>query len=177
MTIKQENILKAALELFAERGYNGTSTSKIAKKAGVSEGLIFRHFENKKGLLDAIIKLGEEKAYLFLNPILNELIPEKLIRGAIELPFAIPVEEHNFWRLQFKVKWEVGYYDAAKEKIMDGKLQKVLENAFKKMTYPQPKLEADYLIFIIEAIFGAILQGTLKNPTAMKRFLLGKYFP
>ena len=47
MTDKQEKILQAALELFAKEGFKGTSTNKIAKKAGVSEGLIFRHFENK----------------------------------------------------------------------------------------------------------------------------------
>ena len=44
MTEKQENILKAALQLFAKEGFYATSTSKVAKLAGVSEGLIFRHF-------------------------------------------------------------------------------------------------------------------------------------
>ncbi len=62
MTDKKEKILQAALELFAEEGFKPTSTSKIAKKAGVSEGLIFSHFCNKDGLLQAIIKEGEEQA-------------------------------------------------------------------------------------------------------------------
>ncbi|MEM6542898.1 MAG: helix-turn-helix domain-containing protein, partial [Bacteroidota bacterium] len=56
MTAKQEKILNAALELFAHEGYNVVSTSKIAQKAGVSEGLIFRHFESKQGLLNAILQ-------------------------------------------------------------------------------------------------------------------------
>ena len=51
MTEKQENILNTALELFAKDGYDATSTSKIAKCAGVSEGLIFRHYGSKDGLL------------------------------------------------------------------------------------------------------------------------------
>ena len=42
MTEKQEQILKTALQLFAEKGYDGTSTAKVAKAAGVSEGLIFQ---------------------------------------------------------------------------------------------------------------------------------------
>ena len=61
MTSKKENILNAALELFALEGYYATSTSAIAKKAGVSEGLIFRHFKNKEGLLEAIFQMGEEQ--------------------------------------------------------------------------------------------------------------------
>ncbi|MFT5243346.1 MAG: AcrR family transcriptional regulator, partial [Psychroserpens sp.] len=43
MTDKKEQILKSALELFANEGVNATSTNKIAKYAAVSEGLIFRH--------------------------------------------------------------------------------------------------------------------------------------
>ena len=45
---KKEQILNAALELFANDGFTATSTSKVAKRAGVSEGLIFRHFGNKR---------------------------------------------------------------------------------------------------------------------------------
>ena len=45
MTEKQESILQAALKLFATEGYASTSTNKVAKVAGVSEGLIFHHFK------------------------------------------------------------------------------------------------------------------------------------
>lgn len=54
MSEKQKNIVKAAIELFAERGFSATSTSEIAKRAGVAEGTIFRHYKTKKDLLMAI---------------------------------------------------------------------------------------------------------------------------
>ncbi|ENJ9653330.1 TetR/AcrR family transcriptional regulator [Clostridium botulinum] len=47
---KKEAILKAALEEFATRGYEKASTNKIVEKAGVSKGLLFHYFGNKKGL-------------------------------------------------------------------------------------------------------------------------------
>lgn len=53
---KQLNILQAAIEMFAEKGYAATSTSEIAKRAGVAEGTIFRHYKTKKDLLLAIVK-------------------------------------------------------------------------------------------------------------------------
>ncbi|MGE6257790.1 TetR/AcrR family transcriptional regulator [Heyndrickxia sporothermodurans] len=55
MTEKQKRILEAAVEIFSEKGYSATSTSEIAKKAGVAEGTIFRHYKTKKDLLLAII--------------------------------------------------------------------------------------------------------------------------
>lgn len=45
------HILQTALRLFAERGISATSTRRIAKEAGVSEGLIFHHFPKKRDLL------------------------------------------------------------------------------------------------------------------------------
>jgi AcrR family transcriptional regulator len=47
-------ILEAAADLFAERGYNGTTTRAIAEKAGVNEVTIFRRFDNKRGILVAL---------------------------------------------------------------------------------------------------------------------------
>lgn len=55
LTKKQKSILEAATELFAEKGYAGTSTSEIANKAEVAEGTIFKHFKSKKGLLLSIV--------------------------------------------------------------------------------------------------------------------------
>ncbi|WP_181519918.1 TetR/AcrR family transcriptional regulator [Anoxybacillus ayderensis] len=53
---KQMKILQAAIDMFAEKGYAATSTSEIAKRAGVAEGTIFRHYKTKKDLLLAIVK-------------------------------------------------------------------------------------------------------------------------
>lgn len=55
MTPKQAKILQAAIELFARKGYFNTSTNEIAKLAGVAEGTIFRHYQTKKELLEAIL--------------------------------------------------------------------------------------------------------------------------
>lgn len=48
LTEKQKKIIIAAIESFSEKGYAATSTSEIAKKAGVAEGTIFRHYKTKK---------------------------------------------------------------------------------------------------------------------------------
>jgi AcrR family transcriptional regulator len=48
-------IRDAALQLFAERGFAGATTQEIARKADVSETLLFRHFGGKANLYDAVV--------------------------------------------------------------------------------------------------------------------------
>lgn len=57
MTAKEstrELIFSAAFELISEKGLSGTSTREIAKRAGVAEVTIFRHFTNKETLFRQI---------------------------------------------------------------------------------------------------------------------------
>ncbi|MDF2946657.1 MAG: TetR family transcriptional regulator [Bacillales bacterium] len=55
LTPKQKLILQSAIEVFSEKGYAAASTNEIAKKAGVAEGTIFRHYATKKKLLISIV--------------------------------------------------------------------------------------------------------------------------
>ena len=50
---RRQSIIDAALDLFAEKGFNGTRTREIAQKAGISETLIFQHFKSKEELYRA----------------------------------------------------------------------------------------------------------------------------
>jgi len=51
---RRSQILAAALEVFAERGFHGARTRELAERAGVSEALLFRHFPTKTALIRAI---------------------------------------------------------------------------------------------------------------------------
>ncbi|WP_027399678.1 TetR/AcrR family transcriptional regulator [Anaerovorax odorimutans] len=49
------SILQAAVEVFGKKGFNGATTKEIAKAAGISEGTIFRHFQNKTEILYEVV--------------------------------------------------------------------------------------------------------------------------
>jgi len=53
-----DRILLAAKRLFAESGYENTSTVAIARDAGTSESQLMKHFGSKQGLLVAIFDRG-----------------------------------------------------------------------------------------------------------------------
>jgi AcrR family transcriptional regulator len=52
---RRNQIVAVAAELFASRGFSGTTTKEIADHAGVSEAIIFRHFASKDKLYAAIL--------------------------------------------------------------------------------------------------------------------------
>lgn len=173
MTEKQEKILAAALELFAREGFKVTSTSKIAKHAGVSEGLIFRHFTNKEGLLDAIIQSGEERAKLLFTDLVMEVDPKKMLKKYIELAtdLANNQSESDFWKLQFKIKWETEQYGAHKiEPILQA-----LTRAFEQLGNEQPLQEAMHLIICMDGMAAHYFLNKSFDLKAQVGLLMRKY--
>jgi AcrR family transcriptional regulator len=58
---KRADVLQAALELIAERGFHGAPMAEIAAKAGVAAGTIYRYFENKDLLITELHRELEER--------------------------------------------------------------------------------------------------------------------
>ena len=57
---RKRQIIQATLDMFVERGYYGTKTSQISKRADISEGLLFHYFPTKEILLEELINIGLE---------------------------------------------------------------------------------------------------------------------
>jgi len=66
---RRRQILDAAMQCFAQHGYAGTTTKKVATAASISEGLLFRHFATKAQLHAAILEEACET-----DPDLNRLL-------------------------------------------------------------------------------------------------------
>lgn len=75
---RQMRILEAAVDMFGEKGYASTSTSEIAKRAGVAEGTIFRYYKTKKNLLLAVVMptLTKFVAPFFVQAFAKEVLEE-----------------------------------------------------------------------------------------------------
>ena len=54
-------ILDAALDLFVERGFHGTAVPLVAERAGIAAGTIYRHFESKEALVNALYRGWKER--------------------------------------------------------------------------------------------------------------------
>ena len=75
----KNRILDAAQQLFARRGYAGTTTRDLAQSAGMAEGTLFRHFENKKAILIAVVTRGWVEVLTDLLTALSEMSSYKAV--------------------------------------------------------------------------------------------------
>lgn len=77
-----DKIMTAAIDLMAEKGYNGVSTQEIATTAGLSEKTLFRHFGSKQNLLETAFDrfhYAEEMRNLFNEKLVFDLPADLLL--------------------------------------------------------------------------------------------------
>src|SRR5262249_56762943 len=55
---RRKTILRAAVEVFARKGYHGCRIADVAREAGVAYGLVYHYFKNKEELLQLVFETG-----------------------------------------------------------------------------------------------------------------------
>lgn len=89
-TDKRERILRAAIRVFARKGFYATRVSEIAKAAGVADGTIYLYFKNKDDVLVSIFEDGIGRLLLALREeTAGELSASERIERAIELQLGL----------------------------------------------------------------------------------------
>lgn len=100
-------ILEAALHVFAEEGYHASSVSRIAKRAGISKGLMYNYFESKK---DVLVQLASEifdHAISMMNIQPNEKVDDARLEEMIRLSVDIALQEPKKWRLYMSLAFQM----------------------------------------------------------------------
>jgi len=174
----KEIILRTALRLFAEQGYDRTPTSRIAREANVSEGLIFRHYGNKAGLLEAIIRLGAGQVHESMMPYERGADPREAIALHIRESFRFVREQADFWRLVHQMRHQPAVRQSAEAQIGEFQQQVAarLTDQFQMLGAAQPEQEALLLFALIDGITLQYLQTPDTYPLdTIQHFLIQKY--
>lgn len=171
MTEKKEKILKSALFLFATYGYDSISTARIAKRARVSEALIFKHYRKKIQLLDAVVAYGQEGFKSIITDVILEAKPEKTITKFIELAFKIKDSELLTWKLEYKLRLN----PTVNINTFQKPIHTSLSEAFQLLKIKNPKIEAQLLMHTIDGIILNQLSGEIKNQNKLRLQLKKKY--
>jgi len=75
---RREQIIDAAMRVFAQKGYSNATNKDIAREAGITPGLIYYYFESKEALLYAILEARSPlKLMASFPPQVLELPPEE----------------------------------------------------------------------------------------------------
>ncbi|HKK27506.1 MAG TPA: TetR/AcrR family transcriptional regulator [Gemmatimonadota bacterium] len=110
----REAILRGALEVFGETGFHRATVEEVARRAGVSKGLIYNYFESKTALLEAIVRERmEANADLLLEVREGEEPPARL-RRLLEGTVGIVLENPEAYRLVFALMLQPGMKDEIK---------------------------------------------------------------
>ncbi|OAS13576.1 TetR/AcrR family transcriptional regulator [Paenibacillus oryzisoli] len=174
MTDKQIKIVQAAVEIFSEKGFAGSSTSEIAQKAGVAEGTIFRHYKTKKELLLSIVtpmmtKLIAPFAVKDFTKVLEADYPtvEQFLR-------AITVNRLEFARKHFPIikifMHEIPFHNELREQFKETVAVLVLEKAYKAIRHFQKQgqlielPEPTAMRLIVSTIMGFLITRFLLVP-------------
>lgn len=95
---KKNKIIEAGYELFSEIGYYGTNTREIAKRAGVSTGIVYGYFEDKHDILVCVLNIYIQRVCEpLMGIVLNELKSkddlDKVVVGLLDK--TIEIHEQN----------------------------------------------------------------------------------
>lgn len=98
--LTRQRLVRAGLELFTTQGYHVTTTVQIARKAGVAEGTIYKHFESKQHLLNELYRgaarwaaRAAEEADAMPGPVRDrlQLLAQRLMAGASQDPAVMQI--------------------------------------------------------------------------------------
>jgi AcrR family transcriptional regulator len=114
---RRQDILESALKIFAEKGYNGSTTAEIARAAGVAEGTIFRHFSTKKELLNAVLEPKILEGLIKLDKEHAENTPTEFFQLFLKNRMELIKENEALIRLMFA---EAQYHSEVREALFKG---------------------------------------------------------
>ena len=173
----KEKIVYAAVQLFSTVGYFSTSVSNIAKKAGVSKGLIYNYFDSKESVLESIIeKAFEEVEHIFQFG--EQLPPKERMENIINRLIDHLTLQSDFMRMYLPVAMQVRRFEFV-QAITNAKLNrthKELEEILREMGHADYKRAAHALTYQFDGIIlnHAILEDDFPSEE-MREFLLDKY--
>jgi AcrR family transcriptional regulator len=151
---KKSLITKVALELFANEGYHTTSISKIAKKAGISKGLVYNYFESKEDLLSTIFDNIINTTMDMLDPNHDEVITTEEAEDFFDRFFDILTFNPQEWRLFYQLSVQQDVMALLMKESHTHKVQtnqQLILNYFARQNFDDPELAV--------VLFASIFKG------------------
>jgi AcrR family transcriptional regulator len=103
----QDRLERAALRVFARRGYAAASVRDVAREAGVAQGLLYNYYRSKDELLVAVFRRSMADVQVsFAAAAAGDAPPAERIARLVRGSFAVLREHLAFWRLVYGVRYQ-----------------------------------------------------------------------
>lgn len=151
---RKEQILEAALHVFAQDSYHGASMAAVAKRAKISKGLIYNYFKSKEEILKTlIIDLFDEMIEMMnLDP--EKPLTKKGFIDVIELSVDEVVRNPQRWKLYMSLSFQPDVTPLMMEHMMP-KLQPfmiLMNNYFTEKGHDDPMTMMRYYSAVLDGV-------------------------
>jgi AcrR family transcriptional regulator len=171
------NILDASLELFAVQGYDATSISMIAEKAGISKGLLYNYFKGKEDLLRGLIdRLNSSEADMMKDVIGND--PGQTLENVLRVFFKELRDNFQQWAFVSKLALQVDKFDFVKDLATEkyNGYTQLLEQLLTALGEPNAKQEARLIAVMFDGIGFQYMMIKEDYPLdEIENYLINKY--
>ncbi|MEU8472894.1 TetR/AcrR family transcriptional regulator [Streptomyces sp. NPDC029006] len=119
---RRETVLRTAIGAFAARGYFGTTTTEVARAAGISQAYVYRLFPNKESLFTAVV----EHCFVQVRTCLERAAAEargssaELVLGAMGDAYARLISDNDLMLIQLHAQAAAVSEPAVREVVRQG---------------------------------------------------------
>lgn len=153
---RRRQILRAAGQCFAEKGFHQASMAEIAKAAGLSMGLLYRYFANKDALVMAFAEMSRANSVALFDSLAASTDPKRDLAGIVDALLGEALDP-ALLRLQMEVMAEACRNDALmaalrrEDALARGAPDSI--EALRKRGMAKPPVPGPALVELLNALF------------------------
>ena len=177
----RDELLTAALRVFARRGYRQAGVDEIAAEAGYSKGALYWHFSGKEELLMALIEERIDAPMRDRVALLASAPPERDMSVEATRAFAQQLGEQREAMLLEREYWTLAIRDpelraryAERQTELRGSLATAMEARARHLGTPNLTMPAEDVARIVMSIIGGLAVDELIDPGSVRPELLGE---
>jgi AcrR family transcriptional regulator len=177
----RDELLAAALRVFAERGYQKAGVDEIAAAAGYSKGALYWHFSDKEELLSALIEERIDAPMRAMVALLESAPPERDMSVEASREFARQLSRQRDALLLEREYWSLAIRDpklraryAERQTEMRHSMARALEARASHLGTPGLPMPAEDVARIVMSIIGGLTVDELIDPGSFRTDLLGE---
>ena len=177
----RDELLTAALRIFARRGYRRAGVDEIAAEAGYSKGALYWHFPGKEELLLALLDERIDAPMRDMVALLESAPPERDMSVEASREFARRLSrerdavllDREYWSLAIRDP-ELRAHYAERQTELRGALAAALEARARHLGTPDLPMPAEDVARIVMSIIGGLAVDELVEPGSVRPQLLGE---
>jgi AcrR family transcriptional regulator len=150
----QDRIERAALRVFARRGYAGATVRDVAREAGVAQGLLYNYYRGKHDLLAAVFRRSLADVQTSFAAADVDAPPAERLARLVRAAFAVVRAHLPFWQLVYGVRQQPDVVAALGPELpaWTAGVRAALEGHLRAAGHPDPDVGARLLFAAIDGV-------------------------